>query len=528
MAIPAGLMDFVHRFQEIQAYRENSNNLITDILLYCQTLESSLREENRNLNIQIQDAQLDLVDATKSRRELQQRLHQLEVSNDTLSTENHLLKNNNPYVVVLIDGDGLLFQDAFIRQGLEGGKKAAYALRSAILKECGEHAAGVEVIARVYTHLGGLSRAMRLDGCIDHESDLKNFSLGFTQAKASFDWVDVGQGKERADNKIKEATNWNLRNHNCKQVILGISHDSGYAPFLDEIFQDEANRRRVTIMEGYPTTRELVATGVNILGNLTEALFRSEKLVTDRILYSIRNTSPPRTSPTAPTNNNSFGVIGGGPPPSSTSMPSLSSSLTSVASTVSVASTSAPSLAMSSPSPATSNVSTPATVPATTYARATATNASPPPQITLPIQLKPANTTRSSQQQQQAPPQPPWNPGPRGLDPPINVSQTALDSIKKRKDSNKLCNNHYLRGPCAKGDACCFEHRYKPSKEEINAIAFLTRLNPCANGQECDVEDCIYGHHCPSVQNGVCTHPYCKFGPLDHPPGTKFKRTHDH
>ncbi len=88
-----------------------------------------------------------------------------------------------------------------------------------------------------------------------------------------------------------------------------------------------------------------------------------------------------------------------------------------------------------------------------------------------------------------------WNPGRRGLDPPIQVSQTALDSIKRRKDSNKLCNNHYLRGPCAKGDSCCFEHKYKPTKDEINAIAFLTRLNPCANGQDCDVEDCIYGHH---------------------------------
>jgi len=41
------------------------------------------------------------------------------------------------------------------------------------------------------------------DGCLENESDLKDFSLGFTQAKATFDFVDVGYGKERADNKIK-------------------------------------------------------------------------------------------------------------------------------------------------------------------------------------------------------------------------------------------------------------------------------------------------------------------------------------
>ncbi len=87
------------------------------------------------------------------------------------------------------------------------------------------------------------------------------------------------------------------------------------------------------------------------------------------------------------------------------------------------------------------------------------------------------------------------NPGPRGLDTPLQVSQTALDTIKKRRDHNKLCNNHYLRGPCAKGSSCTFEHKYRPTKDELVAIAFLTRLNPCSNGQGCEVDDCIYGHH---------------------------------
>lgn len=244
---------------------------------------------------------------------------------------------------------------------------------------------------------------------------------------------------------------------------MGISHDAGYAPFLDELFHDEQTRHRITILEGFPTTRELVATEAQIL-NLNETLFRSEKLVDRSQSQSLRHPTPPGLSP---------GVIGSGVP-SNNSVTSNNSVNT----------------------PATSTTSTPATAPATTYARAIG-NASPPPQITLPIQPRPVTNTRPSQQAAAAAKKEAvtWNPGPRGLDPPILVSQTALDSIKKRKDSNKLCNNHYLRGPCAKGEGCCFEHKYKPTKDEINAIAFLTRLNPCANGQECDVEDCIYGHH---------------------------------
>jgi hypothetical protein len=282
-------------------------------------------------------------------------------------------------------------------------------------------------------------------------------------------------------------------------VILGISHDAGYAPFLDELLQDEATRRRVTVLEGFPTVRELVATGVNIL-NLNDALFRNEKLV-DRAFS-------PAIGPPGITRANMNGTSITGTSITGNSIAGNSRTGTSITGTsITGAST-----------PATSTVSTP--TPAPSYARAIG-NASPPPQITLPLHSRVASAARK---QPAAKPQPPpWNPGARGLDPPIQVSQTALENIKRRKDSNKLCNNHYLRGPCAKGDSCCFEHKYKPSKDELNAIAFLTRLNPCSNGQDCEEPNCIYGHHCPSVRDGACTHPFCKFQVKDHPPGTKLR-----
>jgi hypothetical protein len=44
---------------------------------------------------------------------------------------------------------------------------------------------------------------MRRDGSLENPDALRGFTLGFTQGKASFDFVDVGHGKERADSKIK-------------------------------------------------------------------------------------------------------------------------------------------------------------------------------------------------------------------------------------------------------------------------------------------------------------------------------------
>jgi hypothetical protein len=119
----------------------------------------------------------------------------------------------------------------------------------------------------------------------------------------------------------------------------------------------------------------------------------------------------------------------------------------------------------------------------------------------MPLATKLASTAarpRQQQQQQQQQQQPPWNPGHRGIDEPIDVEYQVLENIKRRKDSEKFCNNHYLRGPCVK-ENCPFEHKHAPNKEEKKAIAKLARLNPCASGQDCQVTDCIYGHHVSQV-----------------------------
>lgn len=201
-------------------------------------------------------------------------------------------------------------------------------------------------------------------------------------------------------------------------------------------------------------------------------------------------------------------------------------------------------------SPAGSVTSSGANSSTVSYANAI-TNGTPPPTMSIPLapnkpsprskgSASSSNASGAGAQYQKIPPQQPdWNPGVRGLDEPIIVNVAVMDAVKKRKDTDKLCNNHFLRGPCAKGDGCNFVHDYKPNAEEINAIAVLARQNPCTHGQDCENWECIYGHHvreqplfvkrlhtnrfqCPSIRDGVCTHPYCKFDEDNHPPGTKY------
>ncbi|KAI0007945.1 hypothetical protein F4779DRAFT_589245 [Xylariaceae sp. FL0662B] len=450
MAGGGGIMDFVQRYQEYETQRNTTHEFIKDLLIYSEHVESHFREENSRLRQQLNNARLDLDDAAKSRRDLQQRLREAESRAGGVPQDHDDLKNLNPYVLVLIDGDGLLFKDSLVKQGLDGGRKAANQLQQTLAKQFNQ-TDHIEVIAKVVADVSSLSKAMKRDGFVDSNTLLRDFIFGFNQAKASFDFVDVGQGKERAHLKIQETTKFHLQNYNCKLVLLGLSHDARYAPLIDDLIHDVNTRQRIAVLEGCPTVRDIVSTGVSIVS--FNEIFRNERLI-DRAPGQIHDVQ------------------------------SMSSA--------------------------------PVVSPTVSYASVTQ-RASPPPQITLPIAPKSTSTPVRSTKQ------PPWNPGPRGLDPSIPINQSVLETIKKRKDNNKLCNNHYLRGPCAKGDECCFEHDYNPSKDEKNAIAFLARLNPCTNGQDCDVDNCIYGHHCPSVVNGICTHPYCKFRVDEHPPGTKFK-----
>jgi hypothetical protein len=278
-----------------------------------------------------------------------------------------------------------------------------------------------------------------------------------------------------------EATRWNIRNHNCKHILLGVSHDAGYAPFLDEVMRDESTTRRVAIIEGTPIVRELAVTGARVLN--FDHIFRDDKLMEQ----------PPTFNQLS---NSQLQAISNGRGQSPT--------------------------------------------PSNTWAGVTSIPISTPPPMVFPVSVKNGTVTPNSVANLNIitphPKLQTWVPGDRGLDPTLTISALVLERTKRRAGNTKLCNNHYLRGPCPKGDECVFEHKHKASEEELKAIAYLTRLNPCVNGQDCDVEYCIYGHHCPSIglnlaavggngkgEDGVCAAFGCRFGAEGHPPGTVIK-----
>lgn len=103
------------------------------------------------------------------------------------------------------NGD-LKFRDNFLNKNEEGGREAADELLVQVHKYVGELGLDVnktDVVVRAYANLRGLSKFCARDGLMNATADVGLFANGFTKRQPLFDFVDVGLGKERADNKVR-------------------------------------------------------------------------------------------------------------------------------------------------------------------------------------------------------------------------------------------------------------------------------------------------------------------------------------
>ncbi len=91
-----------------------------------------------------------------------------------------------------------------------GGRDAADELNARIkdyARTLRLDAENTEIIVRAYADVKSLRSACVKNGKMRESSSMSLFTHGFNQRQALFDFVDVGQGKEAADNKVRGAFN---------------------------------------------------------------------------------------------------------------------------------------------------------------------------------------------------------------------------------------------------------------------------------------------------------------------------------
>ena len=120
-----------------------------------------------------------------------------------------MLKKNataDPFVIALIDGDGLTFLDQLVHEGEEGGEKASRALRDALmdyLQLDPDVPSHFKLLIRVFANIGMLAVEYARQGILNDPGVFFRFVKGFNGANALCDYVDAGSDKEGADAKIK-------------------------------------------------------------------------------------------------------------------------------------------------------------------------------------------------------------------------------------------------------------------------------------------------------------------------------------
>lgn len=407
-----------------------------------------------------------------------------------------------------IHADNLQFPDKLLRAGEQGGRRAAAMLSAAVqeyVETEGTATLGTRIVCRLYANVRGLGEVLVRTGAIDEVAVFEDFVRGFTRGKVLFDFVDVGAGKDRADEKIigecipaiawlraplsfhplthrliipTESLKLFSQDSHCYRLFFGCSHDNGYARVLEEYLDNEEFQDKVILVEGVPFEKELAC----LLYKTVKfpGLFRDSKIVVrgqNTILASPPITPSDCGSPEMKTYNIYAGLPSRFPPP----VRSPSANL------------------MDSPIPTRLSMNLPRTPSSSTLASDglpskaappgmgswAAKAAAPAPPASEKLVYKPANRETVIAR----------NRAGQRVDPPNkDYDKAEVDRVKKLK----MCNVHFLRQECPYDDGCTHVHDCHPTKEEVATLRLVARMAPCLNGSGCSDIKCIYGHRCPA------------------------------
>ncbi|WQF80702.1 hypothetical protein CDEST_05716 [Colletotrichum destructivum] len=208
-------------------------------------------------------------------------------------------KDKHCFALVLVDGDCMPFLDDLVEQGLEGGKKASSFLEQAVASELKSVDQSLphhlRVVVRVFANLKGLAMTYTEMGTIHNPDVLYEFVRGFNMTNAMCDFVDAGNGKECADEKLKANFKFSVDDVHCRHILFGASADSGYVRLLGSYLETEEVRKKVILIEGPPFAQELAEIRHRFRVASFNKVFRRQKLVNFKRKVSGYYVTPPPT-----------------------------------------------------------------------------------------------------------------------------------------------------------------------------------------------------------------------------------------
>ncbi|KAL8881963.1 MAG: hypothetical protein Q9198_000946 [Flavoplaca austrocitrina] len=190
------------------------------------------------------------------------------------------------FVAVLIDADGYKFHMGYLRDLENGGKLAVDELLAQIrsyLEMNVPDLVDYDIVVRAYANLAGLGPACQDEFRMETD-DLRPFVWDFNSQDPLVDFVDIGPGGQRADLKIQDLLEYYVSNDLCEHIFLGVCHDRGYIPFIEQTLRDGTDPDRMTLV-----VKSSVRPGYDTLGLRTTQMPTVFSIVTGTLIRPVRD-----------------------------------------------------------------------------------------------------------------------------------------------------------------------------------------------------------------------------------------------
>ncbi|KAL0259320.1 hypothetical protein SLS55_005056 [Diplodia seriata] len=144
-------------------------------------------------------------------------------------------QEKNPFVLLLVDGDGYTFKDHLIKSSRDGGVSAAQLLSNEMrdrLRKIGslDHC---RIVVRIYSNFASVSHALSRQGLAGpHARSIAPLAAAFTGSKSFFDYVDAGESSDCVAIKVEETFRLFAEAGQCKHIFFAGCHDARYVPLL--------------------------------------------------------------------------------------------------------------------------------------------------------------------------------------------------------------------------------------------------------------------------------------------------------
>lgn len=363
-----------------------------------------------------------------------------------------LSQDRNPYIMVLLDGDSMVFTKDLLSKGENGGKEAANTISSAVSAFAAEHLHHLDspkTVTRIYANSKLLSETLTKLKIIERPTLFDDFVRGLNSTQLAFDFVDAGS---RTKEKVCDQFKTHLYNCHCHQIILGCPGDSNYSALLEETAKDDTVVNHITLLESVPFEKDILAVKDHFKTTKLGRVFRTTKL-------------GPSPAPKGP-----LQAV-------TATLPALSR-VESNGTTGTTSSASTPAMTWATMTAQPFIPSAPASKASTTRTSTPTSMKSPEAVISKPV-TKNIERNRHGQRIDKV---------------DATIPNHEIQRIKKLK----LCNIFYLQGAsyCTSSN-CSHSHTYPLSKGERNVLREVARMTPCYYKLDCSDAECIYGHRCP-------------------------------